>query len=301
MNGWICPACGSKNRETMTICRFCRFDDSVDVARYGAITRLNEKEKQQLLARVEEGTLIKMMKSFEKELKAVKEELNELKTAKEAKKEKEEAGELKAIKEELSLLEYEKGKNSASKEAEQWYRKAAEHGNVDAMVGLVECNAAEIKMEWYKKAAERGSKKAQKYVTEYNAIEKNDAKAQREIGDYYYEKGTMSDFAKAVQWYEKAAEQGDTEAQIKMGDCCFFGYGIKRNQEKAIEWYEKAAKKGDVNAKERLSVYCKKIGDFYYSGQGRPKDWEKAKEWYKKAVEQGNEKAKERLVLLCQF
>lgn len=296
MDEWTCPACGSKNRKNMTICRFCRFDNSVNVTKYGAITLLKENDKQNLLARVEEGNLIKMMKSFEKELKAAKEELEELKTSRE------ELKELKAVKEELALLEYETGKHSSVVDAEKWYRKAAEHGNVEAMISLIHCNAKEIKQEWYEEAAKSGDKRAQKYLKEYNfnlreqeAIERNDAREQRKIGDYYYEKGTMSDFAKAVQWYQRAAEQGDIESQIKMGDCCFLGYGIKMDQEKGIEWYEKAANKGDARAQEKVRDCSRKLGNYYYNGQGRERDWGKAKKWYEKAASQNDAEAQKKL------
>ena len=269
MDEWICLACGCKNKKDTMICRFCGFDDSVNVARYGAIVKLSEKNKQGLFERVEDDDLVKMMKHLENELKTIKEE--------------------------LALLEYEKGKSSTIVDAEKWYRKAAVHGNVDAMSSLINCDAKEIKQEWYQKAAACGNEKAQRYLREYEAIEYNDAKAQREIGDSYYEKGTMSDFAKAVKWYEKAANQGDIEAQKKMGDCCYFGYGIKLDQEKAVEWYEKAASQGDTKAKEKICECCRKLGNDYYNGQGRKKDWQKAKEWYEKAAKQNDAEAQKKL------
>ena len=77
------------------------------------------------------------------------------------------------------------------------------------------------------------------------------------------------------------AEQGNAEAQNKLGDCYCYGQGVKKNYQEAIKWYQKSAEYGNANAQLRL-------GCFYYYGIGVEKDYKKAVEWYKKLVEQGN-------------
>ena len=46
-----------------------------------------------------------------------------------------------------------------------------------------------------------------------------DADAQFNLGKRYYKgEGVTKDFAEAVRWYRKAAEQGVAEAKIKLND-----------------------------------------------------------------------------------
>ncbi|HIU97479.1 MAG TPA: sel1 repeat family protein, partial [Candidatus Ornithoclostridium faecigallinarum] len=64
--------------------------------------------------------------------------------------------------------------------------------------------------------------------------------------------GVKQDWQKAVEWYAKAAEQGDAVAQCNLGICYANGQGVKQDRQKAIEWYTKAAQQGDEYAKEAL-------------------------------------------------
>ena len=43
---------------------------------------------------------------------------------------------------------------------------------------------------------------------------------------YYYGNGIEKDYEEAVKWFRTAAEQGDSEAQYKLGICYYYGYGI---------------------------------------------------------------------------
>ena len=71
--------------------------------------------------------------------------------------------------------------------------------------------------------------------------------------DYYYgENGKQKDYVKAVEWFRKAAEQGDADAQCKLGYCYFYGDGVAKNYTEASKWYHKAAEQGDADAKARL-------------------------------------------------
>lgn len=47
-----------------------------------------------------------------------------------------------------------------------------------------------------------------------NAAEKGDASAQNKLGNtYYYGEGVAQDYAQAVYWFQKAAEQGHSDAK----------------------------------------------------------------------------------------
>jgi TPR repeat protein len=69
------------------------------------------------------------------------------------------------------------------------------------------------------------------------------AKAQFMVGDFFRSKHEMltSNLAKvAVQWYVKAAENGNKEAQFRLGDAYAKGLGVDANPALAREWYLKS-------------------------------------------------------------
>ena len=89
----------------------------------------------------------------------------------------------------------------------------------------------------------------------------------------------------AVALYKKAAARGNADAQLMLGKCYDFGYGVKKDPVLAAQWYTKAAQAGNADAQINLAS-C------YYSGAGVPASMEQAVLWYKKAAEQGSGKAK---------
>ena len=56
--------------------------------------------------------------------------------------------------------------------------------------------------------------------------------------------GVRQDDAQAVQWYRKAAEQGDAEAQYNLGVMYTQGQGVRQNLVIAKEWYGQACDNG---------------------------------------------------------
>ena len=72
-----------------------------------------------------------------------------------------------------------------------------------------------------------------------------DAEAQNNLG-YAYEKGegVEQDYAQAVFWYRKAAEQGYAMAQNNMGIMYDNGRGVDQDYDQAVNWYRKAAEQG---------------------------------------------------------
>ena len=109
--------------------------------------------------------------------------------------------------------------------AEFWYKKSAEQGNEDAILVLVKKRRRtrtydERETELLLQAAEKGNPEAQYEMGIYFAIGKN--------------------YAKAVEWFYKAAGQNHGKAQFECGECCLRGMGVPRNKDKAIEWYLKA-------------------------------------------------------------
>ena len=104
---------------------------------------------------------------------------------------------------------------------------------------------------------------------------------------YYYEKGqgVQQDYAEAVKWYRKAAEQGNATGQCNLGYCYSFGKGVQQDYTESVKWYRKAAEQDYVEAQTNLG-WC------YEYGKGVQQDYTEAEKWYRKASEQGYSIAK---------
>ena len=117
----------------------------------------------------------------------------------------------------------------------------------------------------------------------------DDAETLYNIGLRYYNgDGVAQDYAKAIEWFRQAAEQGYAAAQNKLGECYYTGTEVKKNYKQAARWFCKAAEQGNATAQYNLA-YC------YINGQGVTKDYAQAVSWYRKAAEQGHAKAQNNL------
>ena len=113
-----------------------------------------------------------------------------------------------------------------------------------------------------------------------NAAESGDAIACCQLGDcYYFGKGVKNDYGEAVKWYQKAAEQGNSLAQFKLSICYKNGYGCKQDITKAAQYCRMSAERGKPEAQYEL-------GNYYYLGSGVNKNFNEAFSWYRKAAEQ---------------
>ncbi len=92
------------------------------------------------------------------------------------------------------------------------------------------------------------------------------------------------DYAEAVKWYRKSAEQGNATGQWNIGNTYYFGYGVKRDYAEAMKWYRLAAEQGDMGAQDSL-------GEMYKTGKGVPKNDAEAAKWMHKSDDQMNANA----------
>lgn len=107
--------------------------------------------------------------------------------------------------------------------------------------------------------------------------------------------GRKEDWKKEYEQYSSLAEQGDANAQDKMGDLFLkispFG-GVEAYLqviEESLEWYRKAADQGHIKVQLKL-------GDYLSEGLYLvPIDLKEAIKWYTRAVEQGNVDAMRKL------
>lgn len=165
------------------------------------------------------------------------------------------------------------------KAADLWI-KAAKQGLPEAQYGLgllyetgngVAKNESEA-LKWYDKAAGQGFEKAINRWNEllrYKVISTNcekrfdlsdnsyeeanvpiDAEEQFSLG-YMYSKEKK--YIKAVECYEKAANQGHVKAQYNLGMMYYNGRGVQMDVEKAKHFFTLAAKNGDCDAETFLS------------------------------------------------
>ena len=117
----------------------------------------------------------------------------------------------------------------------------------------------------------------------------------------WFQKGTkhefrrdVADYAQAVHWYRKAAEQGHAKAQCNLGFCYAEGHGVPQDYAQAVHWYRKAAEETYENAQ------CK-LGWCYLYGKGVSRNVVLAYKWLRLAAEQGYPGAKEQLTSLSAF
>ena len=103
------------------------------------------------------------------------------------------------------------------------------------------------------------------------------AKEAYKIADEAYK---AKDYAKALKYYQYAAENNDSQAQFSLGAMYDMGNGVTQNYAEAMKWYLKAANQGHVSAQNNIGV-------MYEKGQGVKKDCSEANKWYLKAAEQG--------------
>lgn len=116
-----------------------------------------------------------------------------------------------------------------------------------------------------------------------NNAEKGLVDAQLNLGYcYYWGWGVQQDDTEAIKWYRKSAEQGFAEAQYQLGFCYDEGLGVRQNYSEAVKWYRKAAEQGDTTAQDHLGL-C------YGMGNGVPQSWVEAVKWHKRAAEQGDD------------
>lgn len=55
-----------------------------------------------------------------------------------------------------------------------------------------------------------------------------------------------------MEWFKKAADQGNVDAQNNLGVMYYTGEGVPKDMAKAREWLRKAAAQGNADAKANL-------------------------------------------------
>ena len=83
---------------------------------------------------------------------------------------------------------------------------------------------------------------------------------------------------------QRAADQGDAEAQFNLGVMYATGDGVPQDYQEAVKWYRRAADQGYADAQYNLGV-------MYYNGEGVIQDKREAYIWFSIAAITGDEDA----------
>ena len=66
-------------------------------------------------------------------------------------------------------------------------------------------------------------------------------------------RGVAQDDTQAVAWYRKAAEQGDANAQHRLGWMYENGRGVAQDYSLSMDWYQRAADQSYEDAQKAIS------------------------------------------------
>ena len=142
-----------------------------------------------------------------------------------------------------------------------------------------------ITEEWFLEELHRFHATPEQVAEWRAAAEQGDADAQAKLGSAYATgKGVDKDHREAVRWLRAAAEQGHARAQLILGSAYANGNGVTEDQREAVRWFRAAAEQGHAEAQYKL-------GDAYTNGEGVAKDYSEGARWYRAAAEQGHAEA----------
>lgn len=112
----------------------------------------------------------------------------------------------------------------------------------------------------------------------------------------------------AADDYRRAAEQGDSKAQLQLAQLYRFGAArVARDRVEARIWYEASAANGNSVARrsgsaveeqmlpDELTVAAFRIGELYLNGECAPQDYEAAFAWFRRAAASGHRDAQLRV------
>jgi TPR repeat protein len=190
----------------------------------------------------------------------------------------------------LGSLYYQgRGVSQDHSEALRWIRKAAEQGHVYAQVTIGSIHSEGVPgviqkdypraLMWFVFAAAQG---------DMEAMELRDAMASRMTPTQIAEAQKLARefkpqdvYTKTLQELKARGDQGDADAQFKVGLIYYMGQGVLRDYLEALAWFKKAALQNNPYAQYNVGYMCEK-------GEGTPQDYVEAAKYYRQAAQRGN-------------
>ena len=113
--------------------------------------------------------------------------------------------------------------------------------------------------------------------------EAGDLDAQIELGQRYQagDGGVHQDYAEAVRWYRRSADQGHALGQAFLGFMYSNGRGVQQDYGEAVRWYRRSAEQGHALGQSNLGL-------MYSTGRGVRQDAAEAARWYRRSADQGH-------------
>ena len=126
------------------------------------------------------------------------------------------------------------------------------------------------------------------------AIEKGNSKAMHHLA-YMYVRGTgvKQNYKKAIKLYTLAIKKGNSKSMNNLAHMYQSGNGVERNYQKAINLYIRAIEK-------ELPASMNNLATMYRNGNGVKQNYQKAVELYTRAIEKGSTSALANLTNLYQ-
>lgn len=112
------------------------------------------------------------------------------------------------------------------------------------------------------------------------AAQQGNPEAQYQLGSLYENSQLPQSYSDAIAWYERAAQKGSAKAQVRLGHIYNRGLGVSQNISEAVLWYGKAALQNHPEAQYSLGL-------MYAQGKGFPKNDQLAIGWLTKSAAQG--------------
>ena len=144
------------------------------------------------------------------------------------------------------------------------------------------------------------------------ALAQNTTLSANEMYSKANELAKARDHTQAVEWYQKAAEEGCLDAMVALGDSYYHGCGVEKSYDIALRWWYEAAIEGSATAmcclgreadirrdyKNAIRWYKRaaqydntfaidRVGTAYYHGLGVDKDVAESVKWFTKSAELG--------------
>ncbi len=116
---------------------------------------------------------------------------------------------------------------------------------------------------------------------EVERARRGDLDAQNTVGAKLLQMGGVTNYANAVRWFRRAADEGSVLSRFWLGSCYSDGKGVQQDYSEALKWYLLAAEQ------EHSPSQCA-LGALYARGLGVPQDFSEAVKWYRFAAEQGD-------------
>lgn len=113
------------------------------------------------------------------------------------------------------------------------------------------------------------------------------------VDHYLGRNGRPRDDRKAFALFMRAANQGNSNAQVYVGTMHAEGRGVPQNHKLGFQWNLRAAEAGNLWAQDN-------VGWKYRWGLGTPRDDRKARIWFRRSADQGHAPAMRALGLLYQ-